>query len=160
MKKLVLALVVVFVLCGSVFAGDITLNTPETVLKPATLVRTYAIVISPVAREVVAVLNWHDEDGKIVKQEQYKITDWSEITSPAVPASCSDVQWETQVDCEGNGGVWTPAVPATVVNHTDASDLLDAVIGAGVVGQKYVDVIEKAVRNKVKALKSINGTVE
>jgi hypothetical protein len=37
--------------------------------------------------------------------------------------------------------------------------LKNAVITAGVVGQKYIDVIEKSIRNKVKSMKGWTGTV-
>lgn len=45
------------------------------------------------------------------------------------------------------------------IQGDDFTPLKNAVITAGVVGQKYMDVIEKAIRNKVKAMKGWEGTV-
>jgi hypothetical protein len=41
----------------------------------------------------------------------------------------------------------------------DFTSLKDAVISEGAVGKKYLDVIEKAIRNKIKILKGFVGTV-
>lgn len=45
------------------------------------------------------------------------------------------------------------------ITGDDFTPLKNAVIGAGVVGQKYMDVIEKAIRTKVLALKGWTGSV-
>lgn len=45
------------------------------------------------------------------------------------------------------------------IQGVDYEPLKNAVITAGVVGQKYIDVIEKAIRNKVKTMKGWEGTV-
>lgn len=45
------------------------------------------------------------------------------------------------------------------IQGDDFTPLKNAVITAGVVGQKYIDVIEKAIRNKVKTMKGWEGTV-
>jgi hypothetical protein len=45
------------------------------------------------------------------------------------------------------------------ITGADLVPLKDAVITSGVVGQKYLDVIEKAIRNKVKSMKGWAGTV-
>jgi hypothetical protein len=45
------------------------------------------------------------------------------------------------------------------IQDADFEPLKNAVITAGVVGQKYIDVIEKSIRNKVKSMKGWTGTV-
>ena len=45
------------------------------------------------------------------------------------------------------------------IQGADFAPLKNAIITAGVVGQKYMDVIEKAIRNKVLQLKGWSGTV-
>lgn len=45
------------------------------------------------------------------------------------------------------------------IQGADFESLKNAVIVSGVVGQKYLDVIEKAIRNKVLAMKGWIGTV-
>ena len=45
------------------------------------------------------------------------------------------------------------------ITGADYTPLKDAVITSGVVGQKYLDVIEKAIRTKVLALKGWTGTI-
>ena len=45
------------------------------------------------------------------------------------------------------------------ITGDDFTPLKNAVITAGVVGQKYMDVIEKAIRTKILALKNWSGTV-
>lgn len=46
------------------------------------------------------------------------------------------------------------------ITGDDFAVLRDAVITSGVVGQKYIDVIEKAIRNKIKSMKGFIGTVD
>jgi len=45
------------------------------------------------------------------------------------------------------------------IQGADFEPLKDAVIPSGVVGQKLMEVIERAIRNKVKTLKGWAGTV-
>jgi hypothetical protein len=45
------------------------------------------------------------------------------------------------------------------ITGADWVPLRDAVVQSGQVGQKFIDIIEKAIRNKVLALKGWTGTV-
>ncbi len=45
------------------------------------------------------------------------------------------------------------------IRGDDFTPLANAVVGAGHVGQKFMDIIERSIRNKVKSMKGWNGTV-
>ena len=156
MKKILTAFLIA-ILTTSVYAADFadtTLDAPETVVAPATTYKLYSF--HWYSYQMIGKFNKFDASGNIVAQVDCVIEDWSEVT---VPASCSDPQYTNQTDCENAGEVWTAA---TIVEHTDFSNLHNAVIAAGKVGQTYRSVVAKALNNTCMGSHYLDfaGTVE
>lgn len=143
-------LVCVYSLAHSQDFIDTTLDSPYTVVNPATTMRQYDFYWGPDSFK--ASMNFIDSEGNIVAQRVCTLQDWVEIVTPA---SCSDPQYTDQASCEVNGDVWTPAVTTP---HNDFSDGANAVIGAGQVGSTFKSVIAGYIQTRCKAKWSLTGT--
>ena len=88
-----------------------------------------------------------------------------EIVAPVVTNEVYDAQIVINDDSINVRLDWKDSGALVRTEHfaitgSDYTDLMDSTVQAGHVGQQFWTLIRKGIRNKVKALKNLQGTVE